>query len=197
MKIRFAAYVKQDTITMMKIGLASGMVGGFALFTSFFWIDMDLGVAPGTFYKMIGVVVGLHEMPATIFGFLVHMITASIIGMVFCVVSTSHKYLRIDGPSKGIIAGIITGIEVYALIFLPISTYVMIPIAQGYTMGLRGIVLSDETDAITKLLQNPEKMLWGSLILHMLYGGIMGLFSSMLLYEKYHPIIKKRRTNVI
>jgi uncharacterized membrane protein YagU involved in acid resistance len=154
---------------------------------------MDLGVAPGTFYKMIGVVVGLHEIPAIIFGFLAHMITASIIGMVFCVVSVSHKYLRIDGPSKGIIAGIITGIEVYALIFLPISTYVMIPIAQEYIMGLRGIVLSDETDAITKLLQNPEKMLWGSLILHMLYGGIMGLFSSIMLYEKYHTKSKNNR----
>jgi uncharacterized membrane-anchored protein len=47
--------------------------------------------------------------------------------MVFCVVSLSHKYLRIDVTSKGIIAGIVTGIvtgiEVYALIFLPISMY--------------------------------------------------------------------------
>lgn len=185
MKIQFAAYVKHDLVTMMKIGLLSGLVGGFALFSSFFWIDMDLGVAPGTFYKMVGIVVGLHEIPAIVFGFFTHMITAAVIGMVFCVVSLSHKYLKIDSTSKGIVAGIITGIEVYALIFLPISTYVMIPIAQDYTMGLRGVVISDDTDAITKLLQNPEKMLWGSLILHMLYGGIMGLSSSIMLYEKY------------
>jgi hypothetical protein len=69
MKIQFTAYVKHDLVTMMKIGLLSGLVGGFALFSSFFWIDVDLGVAPGTFYKMVGVVVGLHEMPAIIFGF--------------------------------------------------------------------------------------------------------------------------------
>jgi len=69
----------------------------------------------------------------------------------------------------------------------------MIPIAQDYTMGLRGVVLSDETDAITKLLQNPEKMLWGSLLLHILYGGIMGLFSSIMLYEKYSPKSKNHR----
>jgi hypothetical protein len=193
MKIQFTAYVKHDLVAMIKIGLLSGIVGGFALFSSFFWIDMDLGVAPGTFYKMVGVVVGLHEMPAIIFGFFAHMITAAVIGMVFCVVSLSHKYLRIDGTSKGIVAGIITGIEVYALIFLPLSIYVMIPIAQDYTMGLRGVVLSDETDAITKLLQNPEKMLWGSLILHILYGGIMGLFSSIMLHEKYSPKSKNHR----
>ena len=186
MKIQLTDYEKHDLVTMIKIGSVSRIVGGFALFSSFFWIDMDLGVAPGTFYKMVGVIVGLHEMPAIIFGFLAHMVTASVIGIIFCVVSMFHKYLRIDGTLKGIIAGIITGVEVYVLLFLPISMYVMIPIAQDYTMGLRGVVLSDETTAITKLLQNPEKMLWGSLILHILYGGIMGLFSSIMLYERYH-----------
>lgn len=187
------AHKKHELVLMVKTGLLAGLVGGFAISTSFFWIDSDIGVAPGTFYNMIGVVVGLHEMPAILFGFFVHMITAAVIGVVFCMASLLHNYLRIDGISKGIVAGIITGIEVYAIFFLPITMFVIIPAAQDYTIGLHGVVFSDE---VYVMLQSPEKILGGSLILHIIYGIIMGLFSSMLLYEKYHPI-KKQGTNVI
>ena len=42
-------------IALMKGGIGAGLMGGFALFSSFFAIDQMLDIPAGTFYKTIGV----------------------------------------------------------------------------------------------------------------------------------------------
>ena len=46
-------------IALMKGGLGAGIMGGFALFSSFFAIDQMLDIPAGTFYKTIGVTMGV------------------------------------------------------------------------------------------------------------------------------------------
>ncbi len=57
------------TITPLRrseIGAVGGLVGGFSIFLIIFPIDASLGVIPGTFYKMVGIPIGLAEQAATI-----------------------------------------------------------------------------------------------------------------------------------
>ncbi len=169
---------------MAKTGCVAGLVGGFALFSSFFWIDSEIGVPFGTFYKIIGMLIGLDGLPAITFGFFAHMLTAAAIGSIFCICSKLHKLLRISGVTKGIVGGAVTGIEVYAIFFMPITLYVMFPMVSSQALGLSSI--SGEDMQIAALLMKTfDKILWGSLILHVLYGAIMGLFSSIMLYDEY------------
>lgn len=181
-----------EVYRMAKIGCIAGLVGGFALFSSFFWIDSEVGVPFGTFYTMIGMVVGLHGLPATVFGFIVHMLVASLIGATFCICSIIHKMLNISSVPKGIIAGIVTGIEVYAIFFMPITIYVMMPMIADHASGLHAIT-EDDTQIANILVQTSDKILWGSLILHVLFGVVMGLFSSMMLYEDYNMKQKEKK----
>jgi hypothetical protein len=168
-----------------KTGCIAGLVGGFALFSSFFWIDSEVGVPFGTFYKIVGMAVGLDGISAIVFGFFAHMITAALIGSIFCICSTLHKLLHITSVQKGIIAGAVTGVEVYALFFMPITLYVMFPIVSMQASGLP-IGIAQENMQIAKILMDTsDTILWGSLVLHILYGAIMGLFSSFMLYEEY------------
>lgn len=168
-----------------KTGCIAGLVGGFALFSSFFWIDSEIGVPFGTFYEQVGALVGLDGLSAITFGFFAHMLTAALIGAIFCICSKLHRFLHISSVPKGIVGGVVTGIEVYAIFFIPITLYVMFPMISSQASGL--YITSDEDMQIAKtLMQTYGKILWGSLILHVLYGAIMGLFSSIMMYEEYH-----------
>jgi hypothetical protein len=177
---------------MAKIGCIAGLVGGFALFSSFFWIDNEIGVPFGTFYKMVGMVVGLHGFPAVAFGFIAHMLTAALIGATFCICSIMHKILHISSVPKGIIAGAVTGIEVYAIFFMPITIYVMMPMMNVHASGLYATT-EDDVQVAKILVQTFDKILWGSLVLHVLFGAVMGLFSSMMLYEDYNMKQKEKK----
>lgn len=169
---------------MAKTGCIAGLVGGFALFSSFFWIDSEIEVPFGTFYKVVGMVVGLDGMPAIAFGFFAHMLTAALIGAIFCIASLLHRYLAINSVPKGIIGGAVTGIQVYAIFFMPITLYVMFPMITAQASGIAP-VNAEEVKIAQTLVGTFDKILWGALLLHVLYGAVMGLFSSIMLYEDY------------
>lgn len=169
---------------MAKTGCIAGLVGGFALFSSFFWIDNDIGVPFGTFYKIVGMLVGLDGLPAIIFGFFAHMLTAALIGAIFCICSTSHRLLQISSVPKGIIGGAVTGIQVYAIFFMPITLYLMMPMISDQASGI-SFVSPEQMEIAKTLMATSNDILWGSLILHVLYGAVMGLFCSFMLYEDY------------
>ena len=169
---------------MAKTGCIAGLVGGFALFSSFFWIDNDIGVPFGTFYKIVGMLVGLDGLPAIMFGFFAHMLTAALIGAIFCICSTLHRLLQISGVPKGIIGGAVTGIQVYAIFFMPITLYLMVPMISDQASGT-SLVSSEQVEIAKTLMATSDDILWGSLILHVLYGSVMGLFCSFMLYEDY------------
>ena len=174
---------------MAKTGCIAGLVGGFALFSSFFWIDSEVGVPFGTFYKMVGMIVGFDGMSAIAFGFFAHMLTAALIGAIFCICSTFHRLLHISGVPKGIIGGVVTGIQVYAIFFMPITIYVMFPAISTHASGL---ATTENTQIAKILMDTSDTILWGALALHVLYGVVMGLFSSIMLYEDYSMKEKKK-----
>ena len=171
-----------------KTGSVAGIAGGVALLASFFGIDSSLNLSPGSFYMMIGLAVGLHGIPAILFGSIVHMVTAASIGAVFCMCSVLHPALYLRGIWKGVFAGGVTGLEVYAIFFMPITLYLMIPALDAATSSA---VYGQEYLAVSVLKAHLGTIIWGALILHVLYGAVMGFFSGMILHEDYKKIPKK------
>lgn len=171
-----------------KAGSVAGIAGGVALLASFFGIDSSLNLPPGSFYMMIGLAVGLHGIPAILFGSVVHMVTAATIGAVFCMCSMLHPALYLRSMWKGIFAGGVTGLEVYAIFFMPITLYLMIPALNAATSSA---VSGQEYLAVSVLKAHLVTIIWGALILHVLYGAVMGFFSGIILHEDYKKIPKK------
>ena len=154
---------------IMKIGTVSGLVGGFAIFLSIFMIDLGLNAGQGTFYKVVGLPLGITGISATLVGMISHMLTAVLIGAVFGTCSNLHSKLRIFSLGRGIIAGITTGLAVFFVFFMPISSILMIPLIQS----------SNDVIAIgdaSKLLANTNLIIFGALELHTVYGIVMGVF---------------------
>lgn len=171
-----------------KAGSVAGIAGGVALLASFFGIDSSLNLPPGSFYMMIGLAVGLHGIPAILFGSVVHMVTATAIGTVFCMCSALHPALYLRSMWKGVFAGGVTGLEVYAIFFMPITLYLMIPALYAAT---NSAVSGQEYLAVSVLKAHLGTIIWGALILHILYGAVMGFFSGKILHEDYTKIPKK------
>ena len=135
-------------------------------------------------------------MPAIVFGFMAHMLTAATIGALFCVCSTLHRVLYITSVWKGIFAGGVTGLEVYAIFFIPITLFLMIPTIDSTIIdGSNTVVSAHERVVVAVLRANLDLIMWGALVLHVLYGSIMGLFSGMILHEDY-KIPKKKSTDI-
>ena len=177
---------KQEIVDKAKVGTVAGLVGGFALFVSFFGIDSQLSTEPGTFYMMIGLSVGLHGISAIIFGFMAHMLTAVTIGAVFCIVSALHPILNITSIWKGVCAGGVTGLEVYAIFFMPITLFVILPTINSIDANASDTATTiHERQIISILKSHMDIIMIGSLVLHVLFGTIMGLFSGMILHEDY------------
>lgn len=164
-----------------KIGCVSGLVGGFAIFVSIFVIDLSLASAPGTFYKMVGLPVGMSGIEATLFGMISHMLTAALIGTVFGIGSGLSRKLDILSVKKGAIAGMVTGLTVFFVFFIPINVLVMVPtIHEHYS----------DTGGAAVLLSNTTLILVGSLEMHVVYGAVMGVFFAIAVqYESKRQII--------
>jgi hypothetical protein len=157
------------------------LVGGFAIFVSIFVIDLSLGASQGTFYKIVGLPAGITGIEATLFGMVSHMLTAALIGTVFGLGSGLHNLLEIVSIKKGIIAGIVTGLVVFLAFFVPINTFLMMPLLQSGTSLVEA----------GTLLSNMSLIMIGSLELHIVYGAAMGTFFALAVQHELKKSLSK------
>ena len=176
-------------IALMKGGIGAGLMGGFALFSSFFAIDQMLDIPAGTFYKTIGVTMGVDETSAIAVGFLAHMGVAALIGAMYFLASNIWRFFRLVTVPKAIITGVWTGLIVFTLAFLPIHMFVMTPIMEVELIitDISDFDL-DEQEALATLLFNSDRIYYHSLILHVIFGAIMGLMGGFILHEDYSKV---------
>ena len=173
-------------IGLVKAGIGAGLMGGFALFSSFFAIDQMLDIPAGTFYKTIGVTMGVDDASAIALGFIAHMGVAALIGAMYLLASNVWRFFRLVTVPKAIITGVWTGLIVFTLAFLPIHMFVMTPIMEGE------LIITDvsefnleEQEALATLLFNSDKIYYNALILHIIFGAIMGFIAGCILHEDY------------
>ena len=161
-------------------------MGGFALFSSFFAIDQMLDIPAGTFYKTIGVTMGVDDASAIALGFIAHMGVAALIGAMYLLASNVWRFFRLVTVPKAIITGVWTGLIVFTLAFLPIHMFVMTPIMEVE------LIITDvsefnleEQEALATLLFNSDKIYYNALMLHIIFGAIMGFIAGCILHEDY------------
>ena len=114
-----------------KVGFGAGLVAGCAIFSSFLSIDQQINIPHGTFYKTIGIPMGVEGLAAVGIGLIMHMVVAALIGIVFNLAASYWRTFRIVTIPKGILTGAVTGAIVFSLAFLPLHTMVMMPIMES------------------------------------------------------------------
>ena len=178
----------------IKVGFGAGLVAGCALFSSFLSIDQQLNIPHGTFYKTIGIPMGVEGFGAVIIGLLMHITVAALIGIAFNLAASYWRTFRIITVPKGILTGEVTGAIVFSLAFLPLHTMVMMPILETTLASPDSIasILPEEKEALLELIQGNDFVLWYSALLHVLFGSVLGLMSGFLLHDRYRNVARIR-----
>ena len=176
-------------IALMKGGIGAGLMGGFALFSSFFAIDQMLDIPPGTFYKTIGFTMGVDEGLAIAMGFIAHMAVAALIGSMYLLASNIWRFFRLVTVPKAIITGVLTGLIVFTLAFLPIHMFVMTPMME-VELIITDVSKFDleQQQALATLLYESDKIYINAFILHIIYGAIAGFIGGCIMHDDYKGV---------
>ena len=178
----------------MKVGFGAGLVAGCALFSSFLSIDQQINIPHGTFYKTIGIPMGVEGMGAVAIGFMAHIIVAALIGIAFNLAASYWRTFRIVTVPKGILTGAVTGAIVFSLAFLPMHTLVMMPLLEDELNSTDSLlnIMPEEKEALSELVMSNDFVLWYSALLHVIFGSVMGLMSGFLLHDRYRNVARIR-----
>lgn len=158
-------------------GIIAGLTAAWAIFGLFLAVDSQLNVPPGTFYKTVGMVFGANSAYAMYVGFILFMVTAVIISVIYNYISERIRIFRISSMPKGIGTGILAGVIVWGALFLPMHYYVIQPALSGMANGLNPSNL--DSSVANQLIQLSDVIILGSLALHMLFGAVMGFCSRL------------------
>jgi hypothetical protein len=185
---------KSDLFGTVKVGFGAGLVAGCALFSSFLSIDQQLHIPHGTFYKTIGIPMGVEGFGAVLIGLMMHITVAAIIGIAFNLAASYWRTFRIITIPKGILTGAVTGAIVFSLAFLPLHTLVMMPLLENALESGDTLItiLPKEKEALLTLIQGNDFVLWYSAFLHVLFGSVLGLMSGFILHDKYRNVPRIR-----
>ena len=185
---------KSSLFDNVKVGFGAGLVAGCAIFSSFLSIDQQINIPHGTFYKTIGIPMGVEGLAAVGIGLIMHMIVAALIGISFNLAASYWRTFRIVTIPKGILTGAVTGAIVFSLAFLPLHTMVMMPIMESELNSTESLlnIMPEEREALVELIANNEFVLWYSALLHVLFGAVLGLMSGFLLHDRYRTVERIR-----
>lgn len=162
-------------------GIIAGLTAAWAIFGLFLALDQEMGLQPGALFQMVGIAFGIDTSYAVYIGFLLYMITAVIIGIIYSGVSKRIKVLYINSVLKGVGTGILAGIIVWGVLFMPINYVIMQPTLQK--MVVESNPSSSEYAMANKLIELSNTVFWGSLSLHIVFGGVMGFCARLAVAE--------------
>lgn len=162
-------------------GIIAGLTAAWAIFGLFLALDQEMGLQPGALFQMVGLAFGIDPSNAVYIGFLLYMITAVIIGIIYSGISKRIKVLYINSVLKGVGTGILAGIIVWGVLFLPINYVIMLPTLQK--MVVESNTSSSQYAMANKLIELSNTIFWGSLALHIVFGGVMGFCARLAVAE--------------
>lgn len=160
-------------------GIIAGLTAAWAIFGLFLAVDSQLNVPPGTFYKTVGIVFGINSAYAMYVGFILFMVTSVIISIIYNYISKHIKVFYISSMPKGIGTGILAGVIVWGVLFLPVHYYVIQPALSSMANGMNIDTGNLDPSVANQLLGLSDTIILGSLALHVLFGGVMGFCSRL------------------
>jgi hypothetical protein len=107
------------------------------------------------------------------------MITGTVIGIIYSTISQNITKLYITSVYKGVGTGVLTGVMIWAILFLPLNYGLMQPTLHNMLNTLNPT--SSEYLMAKQLLDLSNVIVLGSLALHIVFGGVMGFCARLAL----------------
>ncbi|MGI0061232.1 MAG: hypothetical protein ACREBA_02130 [Nitrosotalea sp.] len=163
-------------------GAIAGFVAGIAMMGVAMSTTVMIGMPYDTIPKAIGTAFGSQGNALIATGLGMHLLTSTLVGIIFGIVTFSVRKLQITGLGKGIGLGLVTGMIAFVVISIPVTTNVLPPILVKFIMHMHpGMTQQMAMGA----LQQKKMLITSTAILrHLVYGVILGILTSVLVLRK-------------
>jgi hypothetical protein len=159
-------------------GGVAGFVGGLVMIPFMMLIAMMAGMPANTMPVAMGMAFGVNQNDAMMTGLGMHLLTSTLIGVIFGAVTGSVDKLKITRFRKGIGEGLITGMIAFGVLFIPISMMVMPPVLVQMMMQMNPNITQQQ--AMEMLQQGTSMMIGLGVLEHLVYGAVLGAVASVL-----------------
>jgi hypothetical protein len=168
---------------VLGFGMLAGFLASACISGLIFVVEKTIDIPVGTFYLvLVSSITQSHaeSVNMIVAGLLLHLFTGSIIGVIisipfalrdFRILSVMHKY----APIYGLIFGLI----VWALLFVPVTFWVIVPLLrnldQDQLIVQQTPVGTASSITVGELLSINDKILIGALVFNMFYGLVASI----------------------
>ncbi len=154
------------------------LLGGFTMFLPRILLDLTSNTQYYLAWHVFARILGSDSASV---GALLHFLVATIIGIITGLVLYKSNFLNVSKISNGLLYGVIAGIVVYLVFFIPVQEFVLGPnmiqvlLEQDPSMSTQ--------EAIELVEQNKVANMIDSIFTHLIWGITLGLISSVLTRE--------------
>jgi hypothetical protein len=158
-------------------GLTAGFVSSIAISGLLLLVEKSISLPIGTFYIMLSSALiqsqDYYSTDNIIFGFLLHLITGSVIGLVMYIpfIVLKDKSLR-SLQKYAVVYGLGFGFALWAFFFIPITFWIVLPIldaSQDKTIIQEVPAQVDVMFSTDKLATLVDRIMIGAIAFNMLY----------------------------
>jgi hypothetical protein len=159
-----------------KYGAIAGAIATWSISSILALVEASMGLPIGAFYSIIGITLGMDNVvAASYFGFGLHILIGTLMG---ALVGAAFVRLVSTKPYKGILAGMVAGIIIWLIVFLPITAFLVQPsITQIVTLLALTTNFSISTTEINQFMQTTAL---SSVLFHLIWGALFGFIISSL-----------------
>jgi hypothetical protein len=161
----------------------SGLLASIVISGLLFSLDFISKTPPGTFFAVIGSSLGFYDSNTSPYvGLLLHFATGTVAGNLLGQGGIFWNRLIPVGLKRGTILGVITGISLWIVLFLPLTMYIIQPKLDMFNFSAP----NQYVFVIAQHFQGLDTVVViGSFFFHLIYGVILGLIAGRLIELKH------------
>ncbi|HEY7695795.1 MAG TPA: hypothetical protein VH797_06840 [Nitrososphaeraceae archaeon] len=161
----------------------AGFLSSIVISGLLFSLDFISKTPPGTFFAVIGSSLGFYDSSTSPYiGLLLHFATGTVAGNLLGQGGIFWNRLIPIGLKRGTILGIITGISLWLVLFLPLTAYIIQPKLEFFNFSAPNqyvFVIAQHFQGLNMVI------IIGSFFFHIVYGIILGLIAGKLIKFGY------------
>ena len=151
----------------------AGLIAAWAISGLLTIVDFISQTPAGSFFGVIGISLGFYDPSiAQYIGFILHLLTGLTAGNIFGQISLFWKGLSPYNSQHGIVMGMVVGILLWAILFLPLATFIIQPRLDSFA---NSVVPNQYVYSISSNFQGLYYIIiGGSFMFHLVYGALLG-----------------------
>ncbi|HZD34562.1 MAG TPA: hypothetical protein VE130_05110 [Nitrososphaeraceae archaeon] len=175
METKTASVWKVDQKMYIVYCTIAGFISVWAISGLLMLVDYISGTPSGTFFAVIGISLGINDpVTAQYVGFGLHLLTGTVAGNIYGQVSIFWRKIAPNSYRHGIKTGLVVGIALWAILFVPLATFGIQPKLDSFVMSAPNQYIFEIASQFQGLF---PIIILGSLVFHLVYGILLGFLA--------------------